>query len=106
MKKIILVLSVTLAFFQAFSQDTWFETEFSTKISKDLEFSLTPEIRFKDNFELNEYLLQTGLEYKFSKYFKLGAGYRFGYNINGDDEHESFGRFNVDAKTGFKMEKL
>ena len=106
MKKIISVLSVTLAFLQAFSQDTWFETEFSTKISKDLEFSLTPEIRFKDNFELNEYLLQTGLEYKFSKYFKLGAGYRFGYNINGDDEHESFGRFNVDAKTGFKWKNF
>ena len=106
MKKIISVLSVTLAFLQAFSQDTWFETEFSTKISKDLEFSLTPELRFKDNFELNEYFLQTGLEYKFSKYFKLGAGYRFGYNINGDDEHESFGRFNVDAKTGFKWKNF
>lgn len=106
MKKLFFSISITLIFYQAFSQHTWFDADFSTEIAKDLEFSLSPEIRFKDNFELNEYFLQTGMEYKFSKYFKLGAGYRFGYNINGDDEHKSFGRFHVDAKTGFKWKNF
>ena len=76
------------------------------EIVKNLEFSVSPNVRFKEDFELNEYFLQTGLEYKFNKYLKLGAGYRFGYNINGDDEHESFGRFHVDAKTGVKWNNL
>ncbi len=106
MKKLFLSISLALLFSQAFSQRTWFDAEFSTEIVKDLEFSVSPEIRFKENFELNEYFLQTALEYKFHKYFSLGAGYRYGYNINGDDEHESFGRFNVDAKTGFKWKNF
>ncbi|WP_321372475.1 DUF2490 domain-containing protein [uncultured Draconibacterium sp.] len=106
MKKLVLTLGLTFVFLQAFSQRTWFETEFTAEIADNLEFAVSPEIRFKEGFELKEYFLQAGIEYKFSKYFRLGAGYRFGYNINKDDEHESFGRFNIDAKTGFKWNRF
>lgn len=102
MKKLILLLSISFIGFQAFSQRTWFDAEFSTEIVNNLELSVAPELRFKEEFELKEYFLQTALEYKFNKYFSLAAGYRFGYNINGDDEHESFGRFHFDAKTDVK----
>jgi len=102
MKKIILITILAIVSAQAFSQRTWFDAEFNTKIAKHLDLSVAPEVRFKEGFELKEYFIQPSLEYKFSKYFRLGVGYRFGYNINNDDEHESFGRFNIDAKTGFK----
>lgn len=102
MKKLILLFSISFIGFQAFSQRTWFDAEFSTEIVNNLELSVAPELRFKEEFELKEYFLQTALEYKFNKYFSLAAGYRFGYNINGDDEHESFGRFHFDAKTDVK----
>nr|WP_319264885.1 DUF2490 domain-containing protein [uncultured Draconibacterium sp.] len=106
MKKLILLLSISFIGFQAFSQRTWFDAEFSTEIVNNLELSVAPELRFKEEFELNEYFLQTALEYQFNKYFSLAAGYRYGYNINGDDEHQSFGRFNLDAKTNVKWNNL
>ncbi len=106
MKKLFLFSILTIVTAHAFSQRTWFTAEFSTDIVKNLELSVSPEVRFKEEFELKEYFIQPALEYKFNKYFRLGAGYRFGYNINGDDEHESFGRFHIDAKTGFKWKKF
>ncbi|WP_321343607.1 DUF2490 domain-containing protein [uncultured Draconibacterium sp.] len=106
MKKLILLLSISFIGFQAFSQHTWFDAEFSTEIVNNLELSVAPELRFKEEFELNEYFLQTALEYQFNKYFSLAAGYRYGYNINGDDEHQSFGRFHLDAKTNVKWNNL
>ncbi|MDX8338969.1 DUF2490 domain-containing protein [Draconibacterium sp. IB214405] len=105
MKKLLLLLGIVFTVQLAFAQRTWFDAELSGKIVKRLEFSVSPNVRFKEDFELNEYFLQTGLEYKFSKYLRLGAGYRFGYNINGE-EHESFGRFNLDAKTGVEWKNF
>lgn len=89
-----------------FAQHTWIEADFSTDIWKKLELSVSPQVRFKEGFELNEYFIESGLEYEFHKYFQLGAGYRFGFNINKKGKHESFGRFHVDAKTEYKVKNF
>lgn len=106
MKKIFLIGFLLLSTAHIFAQHLWIETKFSTKLSKKLELSVDPELRFNEDFELNEYFIQPAIEYKFHKYFRLGAGYRFGFNVNKNDEHESFGRFHVDAKTGFKWKNF
>ncbi len=106
MRKYTFILLLTLFASSAFAQRLWLETEIDYEITKNLEAYLAPEIRFKEQLELKEYFLQGGLEYSFNKYFQLGAGYRFGYDINKNDEHESFGRFNIDAKTEYKWNRF
>lgn len=102
MNKFAFTTLIMLLSIPVLAQYTWIETEFSTKLAKKLEISVSPEVRFKESLELKEYFIQPALEYKFHKYFRLAAGYRFGYNINKKDEHEAFGRFHIDAKTGYK----
>ncbi len=99
MKKIGLLglwLCLTIA---AKGQRTWIDASISTHITKRLEVALSPEVRFKEKLDLKEYFLESSLKYSINKYLALGAGYRYGYNINKKDEHESFGRFHIDAKT-------
>ncbi len=98
MKKIGLLGLLACVFAGAFGQRTWIEADVSTHITKKLQIALSPEVRFKEGLDLKEYFLESSLEYSFNKYFEIGAGYRFGYNINKKDEHESFGRFHLDAK--------
>ena len=45
------------------------------------------------------------LEYKLNKYFATGASYRLGNNLNKKGEAKTFGRFALDAKTGYEWEK-
>lgn len=101
-KKIVLIGLLIFIGKLTLAQRTWIETEFSINLLKKLEFSLSPEVRFKHGFELKEYFIEPSLEYKFSNYFRLATAYRLGYNINKKDEHEPYGRFRFDAKTGFK----
>ncbi len=89
-----------------FAQRTWFEMSVSKDITKKLELDIATEIRFNEGFELNEYFLESGLEYKFSKYFSLGGNYRLGNNFNKKGESQWYGRFAFDAKTGYEWKKL
>lgn len=43
----------------------------------DLEISFSPEIRFEDNFSVDKYLLELGLDYKVKDYLKLSSAYRY-----------------------------
>ncbi|SHE45619.1 Protein of unknown function [Mariniphaga anaerophila] len=106
MKRITLTL-LTVVFFcaGAFSQRIWLETAVSAKVVKNLEVSLSPQMRFKEEQGLDQYFFDTGLEYKFNKFLAAGASYRLGNNITGKGNTKSFGRFAVDAKTGYDWKK-
>lgn len=107
MKKVIVNLLILLATASvAQAQRTWFDFEISKSLNKKLEIALAPEIRFKENFELHEYFFEPKIEYKFNKYFALGANYRFGNNPDKDGNAQWFGRYSLDAKTGYDWKKL
>lgn len=107
MKKYLTAFFITLGFLQpVFAQRTYLETEVSGEIFKNFELILSPQVRFREEFDLKEYFLETGAEYKFNRYFNAAASYRFGTNISKDGEHTNFGRFALDAKTKIKLNKL
>ncbi len=88
------------------AQRTWFEFEISKSVGENLEIALAPEIRFKENFELHEYFFEPKIEYKFNKYFALGANYRYGNNPDKDGNAQWLGRYAVEAKTGYDWKKF
>ena len=88
------------------AQQSWFEFEVSKEIFKNLELSVSPELRFEKIPDLKEYFLDAGLEYEFSKYFSLGTKYRIGNNIKNSGKTETYGRFAIEAKGKYKWKKL
>lgn len=103
MRKSIFLVVFMMAFFTvALARQTWVETTISKEAGKKLEFFIAPQIRFDKGFSTDEYFLDAGMEYKLNKYFKLGTQYRLGNKMNKNNEAEAFGRFAIDAKTGFK----
>ncbi|HKJ78176.1 MAG TPA: DUF2490 domain-containing protein [Prolixibacteraceae bacterium] len=75
---------------------TWIELEFTKEFLKDFEFSLIPEIRFEDNFKLDEYMIEGELGYEPFKFLDFSVAYRLGTNVkNGEDEREQ--RFALDV---------
>lgn len=106
MKRLILAIFTLILTANCFAQQTWFEFEVTKDITKKLELSLAPEIRFKENFELNEYFFEPGLEYKFNDFFSLGGKYRIGNNLKNNGDSQFYGRFAFDAKTQYEWKKL
>lgn len=107
MRKIITGIFICLGLFQsAKAQRTYIETEVSGEIFKNFEISLSPQIRFREGFDLKEYFFDTGAEYKFNRYFSAATSYRLGTNISKDGEHTNFGRFALDAKTKIQLNKF
>ncbi len=100
------VFLLLLSSVAVFGQRTWFEFDVSKPITDKLEFSLAPQIRFKEGFELNEYFLEPGIEYEFSKYFAFGGSYRIGNNLKKDGSAQWFGRYSLEAKTGYDSNRL
>lgn len=107
MKKILWsLLTLLLAGISAQAQRTWFEFEISKSLGEKLEIALAPEIRFKEKFELQQYFFEPKIEYKFNKLFALGANYRVGNNPDKDGNAQWFGRYALEAKTGYDWKKL
>jgi hypothetical protein len=107
MKKLIISLLIftTISLFTK-AQRTYFETEISGELFKNFELSLAPQIRFREGFELKEYLVDAGAEYKFNKYFSLVTSYRFGTDISKNNNKTYYSRWAFDAKTSVKWNNL
>lgn len=88
------------------AQRTWFDMEMTKDISKKFEISLCPAIRFKEGFDFNEYFLEPAVKYEFNKYFSLGANYRLGNNLDKNGDAHWYGRYALEAKTGYKWNQL
>lgn len=78
---------------------TWVELEFSKSFFKDFEFSVVPEIRFQDDFSVDEYMVDGVLSYEPLKFLKFSAAYRINTNVK-KKEDETMRRlaFTVQAK--------
>lgn len=84
-RSLILLLILCFGFLSSYSKTnkfgTWVELEFSTKFLKKFEFSITPEVRFQDDFKVDEYLFDGKLSYDPFKFLSLAAIYRINTNV-------------------------
>lgn len=60
---------------------TWLELEFRKDLSKKLSLSVTPEFRFQDQFNLDEYFIQGELSYDLLSFLSVSGIYRIGTEI-------------------------
>ncbi|MCK3685869.1 DUF2490 domain-containing protein [Maribellus sp. YY47] len=100
------VVLVAVSSVAAMAQQTWFEFDVSKELGDKLEISLAPELRFDEDFKLDEYFFEPGVAYAFNDYFALGGSYRLGNNQNKKGEDRWYGRFAFDAKTAYKWNNL
>lgn len=81
---------------------TWVEIEVNKKINKKLDFSLIPEVRFQDDFQVDEYIFEGKLGYAPYKFLDFAASYRYNTNVkNSGNEHSHSAVFDVTGSTGF-----
>ena len=107
MKRYFLILIVLPAFFATTkAQRTYFETEVSKAVFKNFDVTFSPQIRFREGFDLKQYFFDAGAEYKLNKYFGMGASYRLGNNTTNNGDKENFGRFSLDAKVKVKWNQF
>lgn len=78
-----------------FEYRTYFKSTF--KLAKKLKLNVVPEVRFNDDFSVDEYLLETELKYKPIKYLTLGGGYRFIINPRNVKSTEYLHRYEFSA---------
>ena len=66
---------------------------------KDFEFSIVPEVRFQDDYSVDEYMFDGVLSWEPVKFLKLAAAYRINTNIkNKADETTHRLAFDAQAK--------
>ena len=102
----IVLFLTTMVSAQENSWSTWTGLELSKSINKKLEVSLSPEIRFSDQFKLDEYFIEASLQYKLLKFLEIGGNYRFLVNERETKSTEYFHRFALDAKGKYKYLKM
>ena len=102
------LLLITLLFvgFSVIAQEVENEFEYRTSVKlsykpiKKLKINFVPEVRFKDNFSVDRYLLETELVYKPLKFLYLSGGYRFVINPRTENDTEYLHRY--EFSTTFK----
>lgn len=82
------------------------EVKLSVKPLKNLEFSLTPMLRFNDNLVFDQYLLEGELVYKPVKNFSFGAAYRYIGNQTNKNGMENYGRYTFFAEAEKKWDRF
>jgi hypothetical protein len=86
--------------------NTWTGIELNKKITKKLDFSLSPEIRFTDQYKVDEYFIEAGLEYKILKFLKAGFKYRYLVNERETKSTEYFNRIAFDLKGKYELNRF
>ncbi len=99
---VLLLLIAATGFSKTKKFGTWVEFEFNKKIVKHLEFSFIPEVRFEDDYSLDEYIFEGKLSYEAFKFLEFAGSFRYNTNIkNNGNEISKSGVFDVTGKTGF-----
>jgi predicted porin len=103
-----LVISLCFSIYSiAQEQDfrTWWAVELEGEVIKDLEYSLTPEIRFIENSsKLSSVLAELDLSYRVVKFLDLGGKYRY-EKLQLSEQH-NVNRFNVYAKLRYRQKSI
>jgi hypothetical protein len=76
---------------------TWIEMEIRKDFLRKFSFSLIPELRFQDQFKLDEYMVQGQLSYDVFSFLSLAGTYRIGTEIK-SKKNVSYSRFALDAQ--------
>ena len=103
---ILFILGTKISPAQDNEWNTWGSIKFSKDIGEKFNFSLTPELRFTDQFDIDEYLVEAGLEYQPVKFLELGAQYRFLINERETKSTEYFHRVAFDAKGKYEIKRF
>jgi hypothetical protein len=105
MKQLILffVLLITGTASHAITENygTWIELEFRKDFLKKFNFNLTPELRMKERFQVDEYMIQGQLSYNAFSFLSIAGAYRIGTDIK-KKENVNFSRiaFDLQASQG------
>ncbi len=78
-----------------FEYRTYFKS--TIKLAKNFKLNVVPEVRLKDDFSIDRYLLETELKYKPIKYLTIGGGYRFIINPRTTKSTEYLHRYEFSA---------
>lgn len=76
-----------------FEYRTYFKLSF--KPLKKLKINVSPELRFNDDFSIDQYLIETQLVYRPVKILYLIAGYRFVINPRNEKSTEYLNRYEI-----------
>lgn len=84
---------------------TWMEFEFRKDFLKNFSFSITPELRFQDQFNLDEYLVQGKLAWSPVKFLSLAGSYRIGTEVK-NKGNVNYNRIALDAQASQKISRF
>jgi hypothetical protein len=110
LKHVLLVLCLVVAginYVQAKTDKfgTWIELEFRKDFLKQFSFSISPELRFQDQFNLDEYMIQGKLEYEPFRFLSVAGSYRLGKEIKKKD-NLNYNRFALDVQADHDIERF
>jgi len=105
---IILMTTGTVIIAQDVENDFEYRTsiKLSLKPLKKLKINFVPEARFKDDFDVDRYMLETELIYKPLKFLYLSGGYRFVINPRTEKETEYLHRYEFSATVKKDFERF
>ena len=100
----ILLVALLAAASKSYAQETINELQTRTSLDlsfkpfKKVKFTLSPELRFDENFSLDKYLIEGEVEYKIWKPFSVAARYGFVANLRNKKNTEYLGRYAFSAQ--------
>lgn len=102
MRRIILLIAVfifpaTAAQATTEKFGTWIELEFRKDFLDKFSFSIVPELRFQDQFKLNEYMVQGKLSYDVFSFLSISGTYRLGTEVK-NKGNVSYSRYALDTQ--------
>ncbi|MBN2634676.1 MAG: DUF2490 domain-containing protein [Prolixibacteraceae bacterium] len=99
---LIIFLFIYSAGFSQKNFGTWIELELNKEIVNDVEISFVPEIRFDENFSVDEYIFEGKLGYEPFKFVGFAGSYRYNTEIkNKGNEITHRIAFDITGKTDF-----
>jgi hypothetical protein len=109
MKRRILLIGMLIicVSFQAKTQNfgTWIELEFRKDFLEKFNFNITPELRLKDQFQVDEYMIQGQLSYDAFSFLSVAGAYRIGTEIK-NKGNVSFHRIAFDLQASQNINRF
>ncbi|MBW6534883.1 MAG: DUF2490 domain-containing protein [Mariniphaga sp.] len=102
---ILFIVGTSAGFSKTEKFGTWIELEFRKDFLKKFSFSIVPELRFQDQFQLDEYMVQGKLSYDVFSFFSLAGTYRVGIEIK-NKGNVSYSRFALDAQASKEINRF
>ncbi len=86
--------------------NSWANISLTKNINKKLSLSFSPEVRLTEQYKVDEYFFEAGLDYKLLKFLNIGGSYRYIVNERETKSTEYLGRFALDLTGEYNLKKL